>query len=465
MNPIPSKFTGIEIPPDKPFSNDKLGFSHYAPTLTGMVDMYAATGCVLAVNGKWGSGKSTFLKMWSTSLPADKYKTIYFNAWETDFFTEPLIALLGELSEIADDNEQKRTFISSAGKIVSAVGGTLLKGLTRKITGLDNEAINDTIDEIRASLGDSLDNYKGQQQSLIEFRKKLSEFVASQDHKSVVFIIDELDRCNPNYAVRLLETVKHLFEVPNICFVLAVDKQQLECSIKGFYGSNEIDAANYLRRFIDIEFRMPEPDLKEFTYILFDHYNYQPIIEALTKSLSNSKDDFCEMATAFGMLYSTDLRTFDKVFAHVRLALIQLNNDSILLNTVLFLCFIRVADSAFYEALENREYTLQGLLDEFEKKFPQTFLKQNSYGSSTGRLAHSIIYMIGPILMMYNVIDGIAIEGGLNDWEASKVFPLTCKIIDKETLKDSVSWFSRLGSRTYSLNDVFKTVNLLRHFN
>ena len=172
MNPIPSKFTGIEIPPDKPFSNDKLGFSHYAPTLTGMVDMYAATGCVLAVNGKWGSGKSTFLKMWSTSLPADKYKTIYFNAWETDFFTEPLIALLGELSEIADDNEQKRTFISSAGKIVSAVGGTLLKGLTRKITGLDNEAINDTIDDIRASLGDSLDNYKGQQQSLIEFRKK-----------------------------------------------------------------------------------------------------------------------------------------------------------------------------------------------------------------------------------------------------------------------------------------------------
>lgn len=465
MDPLPSRFTGIDILPEKPFSNDKLGYSQYASTLTGMVDMYAGTGCVIAVNGKWGSGKTTFLKMWSTSLPADKYKTIYFNAWETDYFTDPLIAILGELSEIAEDNEQKKTFINSAGKIASAVGGALLKGLARKFTGIDDEVIDDTVDELKASLGNSLDIYKGQKQSLTEFRKKLSEFVASQDHKSVVFMIDELDRCNPDYAVRLLETVKHLFEVPNICFILAVDKQQLECSIKGFYGSNEIDAGNYLRRFIDIEFRMPDPNLEKFASVLFDHYNYQPMIEAMTQSIFNSKEEFCEMATAFGSLYFMDLRSFDKVFAHARLALIQLNNDSILLKTVLFLCFIRVGDPAFYEALERRRYTIQGLLDEFEKKFPQKFLKKDNYGSSTGRLAHSIIYIIGPILMMYNIVDGAVVESGLNDWDKSKPFPLSCHVIDNETLKDSVNWFSQHGSRSYGLSNVFKTVNLLRQFN
>ena len=76
-------------------------------------------------------------------------------------------------------------------------------------------------------------------------------------------MIDELDRCRPSYAVELLEVAKHLFSVDHIVFVLAINRSQLSHSISGVYGA-DFDATDYLRRFFDIDFRLPEPDKKQF---------------------------------------------------------------------------------------------------------------------------------------------------------------------------------------------------------
>ena len=72
-------------------------------------------------------------------------------------------------------------------------------------------------------------------------------------------MIDELDRCRPPYAVELLEVAKHLFSVDYIVFVLAVNRPELAHSIRDLYGSG-FDAAGYLRRFFDIDFRLPDPE-------------------------------------------------------------------------------------------------------------------------------------------------------------------------------------------------------------
>lgn len=83
----------------------------------------------------------------------------------------------------------------------------------------------------------------------------------------MIFIIDELDRCNPYYAVKVLERIKHLFNIPNIVFVLSIDKEQLSNSIRGYYGSDLIKADEYLKRFIDIEYTLPDPDVDVFANI------------------------------------------------------------------------------------------------------------------------------------------------------------------------------------------------------
>ena len=62
---------------------------------------------------------------------------------------------------------------------------------------------------------------------------KTAEFTS----KKLVFLIDELDRCRPTYAVETIEKIKHLFSVPGIIWVLVMNKEQIESSIQKVYGT------------------------------------------------------------------------------------------------------------------------------------------------------------------------------------------------------------------------------------
>ena len=86
----------LDIVKDNPFFNCKLGRENNAFVLTQIVESYA-DGFVLALNNKWGAGKTTFVKMWQQHLINKGFRTMYFNAWENDFEIEPLVAMLGEL--------------------------------------------------------------------------------------------------------------------------------------------------------------------------------------------------------------------------------------------------------------------------------------------------------------------------------------------------------------------------------
>ena len=85
----------------------------------------------------------------------------------------------------------------------------------------------------------------------------------------MIVVIDELDRCRPSYAVELLEVAKHLFAVDHIVFVLAVNRSELAHSIKALYGG-DFDAVGYLRRFFDVDFRLPDPERKAFIDAMLD---------------------------------------------------------------------------------------------------------------------------------------------------------------------------------------------------
>jgi len=99
------------------------------------------------------------------------------------------------------------------------------------------------------------------------------------DFKSahLVIFVDELDRCKPTFTVELIERIKHFFSVEGIIFVLSVDKSQLSTSIESFYG-DKIDTDGYLRRFIDLEFSLPEPNRVEFCQHLFSRLNLNNIL-------------------------------------------------------------------------------------------------------------------------------------------------------------------------------------------
>src|SRR3989339_2266062 len=102
-----AKHYDIEIDdPKVPFKNCKLGREQYANVLTNVVQTYA-DGFVLALNNEWGTGKTTFVKMWQQQLKNEGFKTLYFNAWENDFEKDILITLISEPEDLKEEKTTK----------------------------------------------------------------------------------------------------------------------------------------------------------------------------------------------------------------------------------------------------------------------------------------------------------------------------------------------------------------------
>ena len=456
----------IEIPMENPFAHCALGRGQYAQILTDVVNVYAHSGCVLALEGQWGTGKTTFVRMWRQYLANLNYHTLYFNAWETDYTADPLIAMLAELKEIGGDTESFKKVVATSGRVLLTVG----KGLLKKFAGIDTDEVADSVTDRIEEIGqDYLKEYADQKNSFLEFKQKLHEFVAAKaaDHP-IVFFIDELDRCNPAYAVKVLERVKHLFDIPNIIFVLAVNKQQLGCAIQGYFGSSQMDADEYLRRFIDIEYTLPEPDMKKYCKMLYDKYEFGHVFERRRRNgrAEREEDNFL-LETAIRILQAQqmNLRAIEKLFALLRLVLEGFATGAKLLPETLFLlCFWKVADAKFYESVKHHDYSLQQLLSELERRIYPAYQYQTVRGVLIQQ--RPMACAIARFLHCYNRTEnGTAYDGEIIDYDEQMkpqiLVPLECAILDKKELTSALAHYSISVDSGYSLARLFKHIDLL----
>lgn len=273
----------IEVPEDNPFKHDLLGREKPVEILTHLIGSVEGP-CVLAIDAAWGTGKTTFIRMWSQYLRNKNFPVIKFNAWENDFAGDPFVALSAELTDglnkYTDKDKPLAQKIDTTKKAAAEVLRRAAPGVLRAATAgiLDiSPLIEKEIGQALASYAEErLAKYQETKDSVKAFKKSLKEIACElmkprdgQPGRPLVVIIDELDRCRPSYAVELLEVAKHLFAVDNIIFVLAVNRSQWARSIRALYGSG-FDAAGYLRRFFDLDFQLPDPDRKAFINALLD---------------------------------------------------------------------------------------------------------------------------------------------------------------------------------------------------
>ena len=268
---IPLRPEDIEIPEDNPFKNDLLDRKKPAEVLTGVVSSFRGPA-VVAIDAAWGAGKTTFLRMWSRQLRKDGFTIVEFNAWDTDFAADPLLALSAELqaglkSSGADIPPKTLENIKRWSTEILRHGVPQLARLAFDPVPLAGSLSEKLAESVLTHFTESrVSGYAKTKEAVFEFRSALAGTAAavsaSSEAKPLVVIIDELDRCRPTYAVELLETAKHLFSVDHVVFVLAINRVQLVRSICGLYG-NKFDADTYLRRFIDAALRLPDPDREE----------------------------------------------------------------------------------------------------------------------------------------------------------------------------------------------------------
>ncbi len=363
----------LVIEEENPFANCKLGRKENASVLTEIIESYA-DGFVLALNNKWGTGKTTFVKMWEQHLKNGGFKTMYFNAWENDFEMEPLVAMLGELKKLLG-NTKSNIFDSllEKGAIISKrILPSVVKAVTKKYLGDEvADIISDSAKAATDILKDEVEEYIKKKENLLAFKKELEEYVKKNSNgKPIIFIIDELDRCRPDYAVEVLEKVKHFFSVPGIIFILSIDKEQLGYAIQGYYGSSKIDTDEYLRRFIDLEYQLPKPDTDSYTKYLFDYFSFDGFFkEQLEKK--NDKNNFVSFSMSLCNLFNYTLRQYEKLFAFTRVVLRSIHKDTKNCSPdfILLLVHLKLFNENLYKQIKDKNLTTQQLVDEFETLF------------------------------------------------------------------------------------------------
>ena len=235
-------------------------------------------GCSIAIDGRWGSGKTFFVKQSmllinaknpmsdmdeekkasiiyalpfpqkTEDVPENYDVAVYYDAWENDNDTDPVLSLVYEIIKQLGINyafEDNSNIFKLAGSVLEALTGRNINGI---IENLKSENPLTKIKEEK-DLHENIKNF-------------FTELLTERGNRLVVFI-DELDRCKPSYAVQLLERIKHYLCDDRIIFIFAVNLSELQHTIKHYYG-NTFDACRYLDRFFDMRITLPPADKTAF---------------------------------------------------------------------------------------------------------------------------------------------------------------------------------------------------------
>lgn len=271
------------------YSNNSLDRNKYIEQFYKMLTSNTSNFSTISLDGKWGSGKTFFIKhaqlLMSVKLyeerkadfksifgkyEGDKYSPIrgvvsnldkcevfpfYYDAWENDTDPYPVLSILYSLYKSLDIGSlEDKSIKENLNSILSclSMSAQLLFGvpdINGGIKQINNEFKSSRKKELLLPITDH--------HSIIELIKQLINDVINKSHcKSIVIFVDELDRCNPSYAVRLLEDIKHYFLMDNVTFVFSVNLSELQHMVKSVYGE-QFDAFRYLDRFFDIRLNLP----------------------------------------------------------------------------------------------------------------------------------------------------------------------------------------------------------------
>ena len=354
----------LEVPSNNPFLNDALERKPLVEFLAGLIGRLEGP-FVLALDSPWGSGKTTIVRMLQAKLATDQFQCVYFNAWKVDYVTDPLVALVSALDDIhlteAGAEAAFRGHMKTAKKITSAIAKRAVvagvKAATLGILDIEDDLEKLAADATAEVAGNLVDAFLKEKQALEKFRleveKAAEQLRAAGKKETLVFFVDELDRCRPTFAIEMLERIKHLFDVPNIVFVLSVDKSQLEASTAAVYGE-KINAPEYLRRFIDIEYALPLPRGKKFTEALFVRFNLDEIFAKRThEQLRYDRQTFIDFFSLMADATHLSLRARERCLTRLVVVMEQTpENDFLFPPLVALLIVLRTAKPDLFAALK-----------------------------------------------------------------------------------------------------------------
>lgn len=379
------------------FPADKLERSKYAKFLTQYLisssrdeSKLTDINYVLNLNSEWGAGKSYFLRRWAHDLKS-KHPVVYIDAWKQDYSEDPLMtvvsSLISQLREQAgiDEDDIKIKAPKKLIGLLKAAAPSLVRGLSKRYLGIDPAKIMESDDEdsiesdekdddgnpidmglAASKVVDQLINEHDSKALAINNLKvnvkKWIEIVVQENKLSnpAFVFIDELDRCRPNYAVEMLETIKHIFDIPGVVFVVATDTEQLQHAVKAIYGVG-FDARVYLSRFFNSRFSLKAPNLenllevhcdtKKLSKEYFDKLDI--LVWPVNDDFSLTINNITAVLNAFNLSPRAAIQITERIIATISHLPYKATIDIVMLATLL--C-IREKDESLYEEIVTKVF-------------------------------------------------------------------------------------------------------------
>lgn len=196
----------------------------------------------------------------AAALPPER-AVIYLDAFASETVDDPLLCILAAMrAEFPED--VRKSIGQKAAPVAKVFGKVLLKAavghilqqnveeISEALADAASDGVNSLIDQTVDKL---LDQYADAQENL-DALKNVIAMAAAQ--RPILFFIDELDRCRPDFALSILELVKHVFDIPGIKFIFVANLEQLKAAVRKRYGQ-DVDADVYLEKFFKFSFALP----------------------------------------------------------------------------------------------------------------------------------------------------------------------------------------------------------------
>ena len=303
-------------------------------------------GCCFAIEGGWGIGKTFVVEeieaqlrvLQSEETCEDRFFVFHYNCWQHDYYEEPAIAIVSAMqNSIMED----QNMVNGEAENIVRAGYQFVGEQLKKIAGLylENKIGINLIEwvqeiserkesnEAASHKFDTLFNFN---QTIEKVRQNLREIAGK---RTVVLMVDELDRCVPQYAIKVMERLHHIFYgLDNIVVIIAIDRKQLEHSVEEMFGiakdSSSIDVEKYLKKFIDFSMLL---DHGAVNASLAEKYSFY--FDRFTGSESDLKRIY-EIWPA--LFYGIDIRRQEKIIEKANIVHSVVCNEKADLSVLLF---------------------------------------------------------------------------------------------------------------------------------
>lgn len=274
--------------------DDKIGNQEYLSSIIRLISNIDDNE-VICIDGDWGVGKTFLVKQlmylimhYNENNNKEQFKIVesekdiltnlcennlvfYYNAWENDDHNNVLESLIYNILNDYPKYKDEITNNFNKEEVVKEVLNILTKIVSNKLFNIDLSA--DKINNIKTfkDLSNEINTIEEKKEL---FKKLLDKILVN---KRMILIIDELDRCNPNFATKILEIIKHFYNLSNITVIVISNNNELQHTIKKQYGQ-DFNAHNYLNKFFDYTFTIDNNRSIKYSknFLQFKNETYLP---------------------------------------------------------------------------------------------------------------------------------------------------------------------------------------------